>query len=528
MIWIIAILVVVLLLFYKYGIKPYKFWSSIGVQQDNLLKIYKDVYDGFVLNKTFADVVYEQYFSFPGTRYIGLYQFWFPMFLVKDPDLIKLMTVKDFDHFSDHVQFIPENLEPLWEKNLLALNGQKWKDMRATLSPSFTGSKMKLMFVLMQECAKEYSERLLKDCPENPEYEMRDLFSRFANDVIATTAFGIKVNSYTERNNEFYVMGRSVTNFSGIWNNLKFFIFTLLPSVAKFFEIGFFPRKPAKFFTKLVIETLRTREQQGIVRPDMIHLLMEARKGRDKEDVVPETETGFATVQESEIGKAKKVQTKEKLTDIDICAQALIFFFAGFDSVSTLMAFMAYELAVNPNIQDRLREEIKETLKKCDGKVSYDVIMSMKYMDMVVSESLRKWPNAIALDRTCTVPYEIKPVNPGEKTVVLPKGANLFVPVYGIHRDPEFYPDPERFDPERFNEENKGKINIYTYMPFGVGPRNCIGSRFALMEIKIIFFYLLEKMEMVPNAKTPIPMKLQKTSFQLIADPGFYVDLKSL
>lgn len=133
------------------------------------------------------------------------------------------------------------------------------------------------------------------------------------------------------------------------------------------------------------MENIRTRQAQGIVRPDMINILMEARKGLHKYEENGDLDTGFATVQESEIGKSKK---NISLTDDDVTAQALIFFFAGFDAVSSLMCFMCYELGVNQDIQENLRGEIKQTLEKCGGKLTYEALMGMKYMDMVLSGSI--------------------------------------------------------------------------------------------------------------------------------------------
>lgn len=91
------------------------------------------------------------------------------------------------------------------------------------------------------------------------------------------------------------------------------------------------------------------------------------------------------------------------------------------------------------------------------------------------AETLRKWPPAVAMDRVCTSPYTMKVDGKTHKFNV---GDIIWVPVFGIHRDERYYPDPEKFDPERFNEENKRNIHPETYLPFGVGPRNCIGSRY--------------------------------------------------
>ena len=89
--------------------------------------------------------------------------------------------------------------------------------------------------------------------------------------------------------------------------------------------------------------------------------------------------------------------------DDDLTAQCMLFFLAGFDTVSVLMCFMAHELAVNPDVQDRLYEEVKEIKKELNGKpLTYEILQKMQYLDMVVSETLRKWPPGIVSDRVCT------------------------------------------------------------------------------------------------------------------------------
>ncbi|CAH1281420.1 unnamed protein product [Diabrotica balteata] len=259
----------------------------------------------------------------------------------------------------------------------------------------------------------------------------------------------------------------------------------------------------------------------------MLQLLLEAQKGVElKEEIV--ADESFAVQEESTLQETSVHKPINKLTDEDITAQAMIFFFAGFDSVATLMCFMAYEIAVHPDIQTRLRNEIQETLHEHQGQLTYEVLLKMKYLDMVVSESLRKWPANVVVDRECTKDYTIQPKLTGEVAVHLLEKSTVWIPIIGIHRNPEYYPDPENFDPERFNDENRHKINSYVYLPFGLGPRNCIGSRFALLEIKIVFFYLLQHFELVPTAKSQIPLKISRQTFNLNAEGGFWFGLKRL
>lgn len=445
--------------------------------------------------------------------------------MVKDPDLLKQLTVKDFDYFIDHLNVFPE--EESWSKNLFSLKGQAWKDMRATLSPAFTSSKMRAMFTLMDDCATSFVGHLEKTSSQIDVLNMKDLFTRYANDVIATCAFGITVNSLEERENEFYKMGKIATDFGKTWNMIKITLYIMMPKLIKLLGLQIFDERPRNFFRKIVEDTVKLREENNIIRPDMIHILMEARKGtlnhiEDKENV---TDSGFATVEESHVGKAS-VPTKKEITVMDMTAQVLIFFFAGFDSVSTLMCYMAQELAMHPDIQQRLREEVDTVLANNDGKVNYDSLSKMQYMDMVISESLRLWPITPLTDRLCVKPYKIVAERPDEKTFTIEKGDMIWVPIMGFHRDPEYFPNPTKFDPERFNADNRKNIKPYTYMPFGVGPRNCIASRFALMEAKTIFVHLLSKFELEVVEKTQVPIVITKNSFSMVPEKGFWLGLK--
>lgn len=317
-------------------------------------------------------------------RYCGVYQFFNPILVLRDPDLIKQITVKDFDHFLNHRSFVPEDVDPLWSKNLFALNNQKWRDMRTTLSPAFTSSKMKFMFSLISESGEQFVKYFLKQNQDVVTVEMKETFTRFTNDVIANTAFGIKCDSLTEKNNEFYVMGKEATNFSGLWKNLKFFGYFLWPQLFKKLNVKIFSEDVSYFFRTLVKNNIKMREAKSIVRPDMMHLLIEARKnGLSSEEPQSAKDEGYATVEEADLGKS--LAPKQELTDDDITAQALIFFFAGFDAVSSLMCFMSHELAVNPDVQQKLIEEVDNTFRECKGKLTYEALIKMKYLDMITS-----------------------------------------------------------------------------------------------------------------------------------------------
>lgn len=131
-----------------------------------------------------------------------------------------------------------------------------------------------------------------------------------------------------------------------------------------------------------------------------------------------------------------------------------------------------------------------------------------------------------ATDRICTKSYTIEPKRPGEHPVQIEPGQLVWLPVFGIHRDEKYYPNPTKFDPERFSDENKKNIDPYTFLSFGVGPRNCIGSRFALMEIKTVLFHILRRFELVVIDKTTIPIEYDTVQFNPTIKGGFWVGFK--
>ncbi|KFB49796.1 AGAP012296-PA-like protein [Anopheles sinensis] len=480
------------------------------------------------------EFIIEIYNKYPLVKVFGMFDMTTPVFVVRDPELIKRIGVKDFDHFVNHRSVFgnTDNNHPraLFSKTLVALNDQKWRDMRATLSPAFTGSKMRQMFDLVGECCEsmvKFYQNEVRRKSGTKVHEMKDVFTRFSNDVIATCAFGLKVDSMGSVNNDFYTNGKKMVAFDRPIVILKMIGFQMAPRLMGWLGLDLFDREQNDFFTEIIRDTVRARDADGIVRPDIVHLLMEARRGllkHQKETKEEEEVKGFATVEESEVGRVQVGKGME-MSEAEMVAQCLIFFLAGFDTVSTCLTFLAYELTINREVQDKLYEEIRETKASLGGgPLTYDAVQQMQYMDMVVSEVLRKWAPAPSTDRVCVRDYV---VDDGERLkFTIEKDTVVFFPIAGLHYDPQYFPNPGKFDPERFSPENREKIHPGTYLPFGIGPRNCIGSRFALMEVKAIFYYMLMEFTFEKTPNTPVPLRLAKTIFGISSEKGIYVEFR--
>ncbi|XP_069676170.1 cytochrome P450 9e2-like isoform X2 [Periplaneta americana] len=511
--WILLLLGLGLALYY-WGMSSYTRYTKQNLPFSQPLPFIGNMWRAVYKQLCFQYNILDVYNKFKHHPFSILFIFRHPVIIVNDLELIKAVTVKDCDYFIDHRTTAFEYGEPLWRKGLFNLKGQTWKDMRSTLTPAFTSSKMKNMFVLISECCQQFVDFLDQCYQTSPTedsfitkdgnlliLELKDFYTRYSNDVIATTAFGVEVDSLKQPKNEFFLMGQSATNFGA----LKLFTFMLFPRLMEMLGYSLVPGKIADFFRSLVKDTISTREREGIVRPDMLQLLMQAKKG---------------TLQDDNCTEQKN--SKTQLDDEDIAAQAVVFFMAGFDTTSTLLCFLTHLLAVHPDVQARLQKEIDDTLKEGCGKLTYEALFGMKYLDMVVSETLRLYPPAAALDRLCVQKYTLKTDPPLD----LEPGDNIFVPVFGLHRDPQYYPDPDRFDPERFNDENKYKINPMTYLPFGVGPRMCIGNRFALMGAKLAVTHLLARYNVKVVPKTPVDIEIVQAAFNITIRGGFWLGLE--
>ncbi|PSN52369.1 Cytochrome P450 9e2 [Blattella germanica] len=457
--WTFAISFIVLIA-YLIGTWNHDFFSKRNIPSLKTVPFLGNMGPLVLRKASFAEHSQNIYNRLKGYKYGGMFEFMNPVLVLRDPELIKMVTVKDFEYFLDHRAPISEEAEPMFGKNLFNLRGHRWKEMRSTLSPAFTSSKMKNMFVLVSECGKQLGEFLM-ECSRDKKgdlltVELKDLYTRYTNDVIATSAFGIGCDSLKNPKNEFFQMGKDVTNFGGI-RQFIFLGYLFSPRLMKYLNLKFLSSKATEFFRFLVHNTMDTRKTKGIIRPDMIHLLMQAKEG---------------TLKSEDKSILNYLYYVIEWDDDDLTAQAVLFFFAGFDTASTLLCFMSHLLATNPDVQKRLQDEIDQSLEENDGKLTYEAIHSMKYLDMVVSESLRLYPPAIFTDRKCVKNYRL----PMEPSYTLEPGDAVWIPIYAIHHDPKYYPNPEKFDPERFSDENKDNIKPFTYLPFGSGPRNCIGK----------------------------------------------------
>jgi len=486
---------------YWYLTMTYDYWKKKGIYYKEPTIIFGNIKDRLLFRKSFHENQRDVYMSFKGHKFAGLFEGRRPRLIVLDPELIKHIMVRDFQHFVDHPTISIRDT-PYLEKMLINMKGQQWKSLRALLTPTFSSGKLKVMENLVEQCGKHMETFLQNECNKNTaadgrytELEMKAFFERFTLEVIATCAFGIQCNSLKDPDNEFVKIAARFNEITFFDRILVLFVILFVPQFAHFFRLNVLNRQVLEFLTNVV---KKTKEYRSIHKEqkwnDFLQLMIDAAE-----------------------------EEKEVLNEETIIAQALLFLLAGLETSSTLLTHASYELALNQDIQHKLRKEIEEVLEKHGGQCSYEALLEMNYLEMVLLESLRKHPPVSRVDRLCTQPYTIPGTN-----INLEKGCVVSVSIMGLHYDPEHFPQPEVFDPDRFLPKQTLSRSSYVFLPFGVGPRNCIGMRFALMSTKTAMVHLIKNFHLAPSPKTEVPYKFDKYSMFLKAENGIWLNIEKI
>uniref|UniRef100_A0A0B7B6B8 Cytochrome P450 n=1 Tax=Arion vulgaris TaxID=1028688 RepID=A0A0B7B6B8_9EUPU len=466
--WIVLLLTLVVLL-YLYGTQPYRVWKELGVNGPTpypFMGNVPEMFDDRIGNR----VALSQWQKLYG-RIFGIYFFRAPTLVITDPDVLKQVLIKDFNNFPDRYFIGEGNLQQrIIKKSVFFEEGAAWKRIRRIMSPTFTSGKLKLLTHYMNLTAQRLGENL-KQCSEDGTMaEAKKMFGAFTLDVICGTAFGLDTNSQQNFEGPFIQHAKHMLTFKKTLQLVlsSAGVFPIIGSIFKWFGIGFFNNIDVKFFEKNISAIIHNRKTHPDAHQNMdfLQLLMEA------EDDVSEEFIG-----------------DKKLTTEEIVAQAILFIIAGYETTSTTLQYLGYELAKNQDVQDKVMEEMLEVLGE-STEPDYDKCQNLKYMEATINETLRMYPPVHILSRWTERAIDYKGVHIPAKTTIL-------IPIGNIGRDPEFFSDPDCFRPDRFLNESKHQINPITFLPFGQGPRACIGIRLAMMELKIALVHILRNVRLV-------------------------------
>ncbi|XP_073713161.1 cytochrome P450 3A30 [Misgurnus anguillicaudatus] len=473
--WTLVVLLITLV--FIYGVWPYGFFNKLGISGPRpwpflgtLLSYRKGICN---FDMECAKKYGKMWGIFEGRR---------PILMVTDLEIIKVVMVKEcYSTFTNRRNRNEALAGPLAD-GIILVKDEKWRRIRNALSPYFTSGRLKEMFPIVETHAERFVKNMLKRDQEQS-VKLKEVIGPYSLDVVTSSSFSVDIDSISNPDDPFVTNIKKFVQFNAL--NPLLLLLTLFPFLTNIFAkvgITLFSRSSMDFFYSALRKIKDQHNKDSSGRIDFLKLMIQSQISDDQaEDTTSD-------------------QPVKGLTDHEILSQSFVFIMGGYETTSTTLSFLLYNLATNPDSLEKLVEEIDANFP-VNVPITYDALMKMDYLEMSINESMRLFPTAPRLERACKKTVEVNGVTIPEDTLV-------GIPTYVLNRDPNLWESPDEFRPERFSPESKSEVNQYVFMPFGLGPRNCIGMRFALMIMKIFVVKLLQNFSVETCKETQIPLEL--------------------
>uniref|UniRef100_A0A673JAH1 Cytochrome P450 3A n=1 Tax=Sinocyclocheilus rhinocerous TaxID=307959 RepID=A0A673JAH1_9TELE len=476
-----ALLMLFVALLYVYGSWPHSFFKKLGIPGPKPLPFFGTMLE---YRKGFHQFDVECFKKYG--RVWGIYDARQPVLCIMDQSIFKTILVKEcYSLFTNRRNFRLNG--PLYDA-VSIVEDDDWRRIRSILSPSFTSGRLKEMFGIMKTHSHILVDNLGQTATRGEAVDVKEFFGAYSMDVVTSTAFSVDIDSLNNPKDPFVTNIKKMLKFDLL--NPLFLITALFPFITPVLEkmdFAFFPTSVTDFFfaalKKIKSERVASDHKK---RVDFLQLMVDSQT-------------------------AGKEHTEKGLSDHEILSQSMIFIFGGYETTSSTLSFFFYNLATNPEAMKKLQEEIDQTFPD-KAPVDYEVVMNMEYLDAALNESLRLFPIVGRLERVCKKTVDIN-------GLLIPKDMVVMIPTFALHRDPDYWSDPESFKPERFTKGNKESIDPYMYMPFGLGPRNCIGMRFAQVSMKLAIVEILQRFDVSVCDQTQVPLELGTSGLLVPKDP---------
>lgn len=452
----LAFILVAFIVLLCYGTKTFDYWKKKGVIHEKPWPFVGNNFKVFILKKSISEMAEEYYWRYPNEKVVGFYRSLKPELLIRDPELVKRILIQDFAFFHSR-GMLPDkkDVQPLL-RNLFTVEGDYWKLVRQRMTPTFTSGKLKAMFPLIVERAEKLKSRTLNAAMEGVVLNAKDLMARYTIDFIGACGFGLDADTLNQDDSEFVKLGIKIFQIR-LRDVFVSLLKELFPETFRNYKIMQHLEYDLKQFVGSI---MKKRNHKPCGRGDFIDLLLECkRQGTVYGESIEKVHNGVPE------------QVSLEFDDDLITAQVFVFFAAGFETSSSATSFTLHQLAYHPDIQEKVRAEIDYVLTKHGGKLSYDAVKEMTYLEWTFKEALRLFPTLGFLIRECARPYHFPELN-----LTIDEGVKVLIPVQALHKDPLYFKDPDQFRPERFHPDEFDSIQRCLYLPFGDGPRVCIGE----------------------------------------------------
>ncbi|XP_048816587.1 thromboxane-A synthase isoform X3 [Lagopus muta] len=503
---------------FRYSTSAFSKLSKVGIRHPPPLPFIGNLLffrEGFWENHTKLITEYGPICGY----YIGRQMF----VVISAPEVIKQILVTDFSNFTNRTK--PNLISKPMLDSILCLRDERWKYVRSLLTPAFSDAKLKEMVPLINQACDVLLSNLKVYADSGRAFDIQRCYNCFTLDVVGSVAFGTEVDSQKNPDDPFVKNCRTFFEMS-LFKPLLFLIlsfpFIMIPL------LRILPNKKQKELNGFFIQTIKNaivfRDQQDAAerRRDFLQWMLDSRNSADAlageyfDKTCPATTSSQNEVPLVDKTPCEKAQ--KMLTEDEIAGQAFLFLIAGYETTTSTLSFATYLLATNPECQEKLLQEIDEFSAK-HMVTDYQNVQELPYLDMVIAETLRMFPPAFRFTREAAKDCVVL----GQR---IPAGAVIETAVGHLHHNPEFWPEPEKFIPERFTEEAKKERHPFAYLPFGAGPRGCVGRKMGLLATKMTLLRILQMFRFKTCPETEIPLQL-KSKATLGPKNGVYIILES-
>ncbi|KAB0802332.1 hypothetical protein PPYR_04518 [Photinus pyralis] len=464
----ISILLLIFTIFYTWYVKKkYSYWEERGVPNPKPSLILGNIGKMITWQRTLTDFFKDVYREYEGYSYVGIYNCLTPAVVLRDPDLISDLLIRNFDSFTDTMI---EIADPIASIHPGFVERDRWKTLRREMVGNLTKTKIKGMLVHIEKVCEEMLEYLKR---KNYCVKATDLSFKFTGDNVMACAYGLDGKSFitgTSLMEQIRDEMSMSTKIGSLFHTSGLFF----PKLCKLFQISYLGKQVPDKFKELIAMVVTYREDSTYAYNDFANFLKESKQKNDD----------------------------------NYFGYAMSFFLDGFETSGYALIYTLLEVTRNPIVQETARKEVEVTLKTHNTVHSYEALKSMVYLDSIIHETVRKHTVIKFINRKCTKDFVLPAPRAGHgKPVTITKGTHIFVPIEAIHRDEKYFPNSSKFDPNRFFDEHIMESRPKNaYLGFGDGPRVCLGKKFAVVQMKMILVTLLLNFTLKIHEKTVFPL----------------------
>ncbi|CAG9838967.1 unnamed protein product [Diabrotica balteata] len=488
--WIINFIVVcigILFFGYKYFTRKFDYWKVRGVRGPKPVPFFGSLYEVATLKITLSDLIKKLYNENDGD-YFGIFVFDKPVLVIKSPKLIKDILIKNYDIFADRSVYAGNHHEYI-SKFVFFQKDPYWKHTRKKLSSLFTVSMTKTFFNELESISQRFVEYLKST---SSTVDAKFVASHFTTEMMARCFYATDPRCFDSSISLYRQNVHRIFEFS-LRNAFVQSSYFLRQSMAKFLRLEFIQQDVIQYFRETFISAMRSRTGYSGKPLNMVDMVNDLQNNRSEAEFEREL----------------------------YISNSVLLLLAGQETTSSVIAYALYELALHPDIQNKLRNEVKDNYEMYNG-FTYEGIQKNKYLEMVINETMRKYAVLPVLDRIAAADYKIE-----GKDLVIEKGMTVFIPLFAIMRDANYFENPEKFDPERF-VSNNFNTNGLTFFPFGEGQKTCIGKRLGLLAVSLCLSNILMEFNVHRCSATPNPVEFEPKSLVLQSKCGLPLNFTPL